>query len=471
MVLRIFLTVALLSFSGLSIWANGTSRLDAFEAENAADTGIDTGIDTGSGGSDSLTAYPIQHPTTDGDNEAADPAAISAVGDTTVSVCATIPDTTAITICDAAASDSSAMAAKTAEGGAKPGFVKRVVNYFAGSNEDKTLTRKFDVTIIPGPNYASDTKLAIGVVASGLFRADRKDLTIPPSNVSIFGNISVTGFYNVGLKGNTLFNSEKFRIDYDFAFISMPGYMWGIGYDAGLNDEGKSEYKRLNLQLEVDFMWRVLKNIYIGANVNFYHIKGVDFEKPPSNFIGDQETQYTNIGTGPFIIYDSRDIITNPSRGWFLKVSHKFYPGFLGNKPSFSRTEGILNFYHRIWKGGIMAYDLHGRFNNGDVPWTMLSRIGNSYRMRGYYEGRFQDRHLLEFQAELRQRIWRRIGVAAWGGVGNVFDSMRNFTFSQSLPNYGFGLRWELKKNVNVRLDYGFGKKQSGFLFQINEAF
>ena len=30
----------------------------------------------------------------------------------------------------------------------------------------------------------------------------------------------------------------------------------------------------------------------------------------------------------------------------------------------------------------------------------------------------------------------------------------------------------EFKKNVNVRLDYGFGKNgQSGFLFNINEAF
>ena len=36
----------------------------------------------------------------------------------------------------------------------------------------------------------------------------------------------------------------------------------------------------------------------------------------------------------------------------------------------------------------------------------------------------------------------------------------------------GIGYRWEFKKNVNVRLDYGFGKNgQSGFIFNINEAF
>lgn len=40
------------------------------------------------------------------------------------------------------------------------------------------------------------------------------------------------------------------------------------------------------------------------------------------------------------------------------------------------------------------------------------------------------------------------------------------------LLNYGLGYRWEFKKNVNVRLDYGLGKAgQSGFIFNINEAF
>jgi hypothetical protein len=39
------------------------------------------------------------------------------------------------------------------------------------------------------------------------------------------------------------------------------------------------------------------------------------------------------------------------------------------------------------------------------------------------------------------------------------------------LPNYGIGYRWEFKKRVNVRLDWGFGKRQMGVIFSINEAF
>ena len=39
------------------------------------------------------------------------------------------------------------------------------------------------------------------------------------------------------------------------------------------------------------------------------------------------------------------------------------------------------------------------------------------------------------------------------------------------LPNYGLGLRVEFKHNVNIRIDYGFGKDTGGFVFQFAEAF
>lgn len=65
-----------------------------------------------------------------------------------------------------------------------------------------------------------------------------------------------------------------------------------------------------------------------------------------------------------------------------------------------------------------------------------------------------------------------RNGVVVWIGAGTVFNKFSALCMDRVLPNYGIGYRWEFKKNVNVRLDYGFGKNgQSGFIFNINEAF
>ena len=43
--------------------------------------------------------------------------------------------------------------------------------------------------------------------------------------------------------------------------------------------------------------------------------------------------------------------------------------------------------------------------------------------------------------------------------------------FRQTLPNGGIGYRWEFKKGINVRLDYGLSKNGGGFIFSLNEAF
>ena len=96
--------------------------------------------------------------------------------------------------------------------------------------------------------------------------------------------------------------------------------------------------------------------------------------------------------------------------------------------------------------------------------------------MRGYYDGRYSDLCAVTLQAELRQRIYKRLGGVVWGGAGNCF-SYDNFAWRNTLPTYGVGLRFELKRRVNIRLDYGFGGKDSrgklihGAVFSVNEAF
>jgi hypothetical protein len=39
------------------------------------------------------------------------------------------------------------------------------------------------------------------------------------------------------------------------------------------------------------------------------------------------------------------------------------------------------------------------------------------------------------------------------------------------LPNGGIGLRFEIQKRMNLRIDYGFGAGSSAFYFSFNEAF
>ena len=171
--------------------------------------------------------------------------------------------------------------------------------------------------------------------------------------------------------------------------------------------------------------------------------------------------------------YDTRDFIQNPKKGIFFRVQEIYYPQFLStyNKPIFSTTV-IFDAYQRLWKGSVLAYDLYGQFKSKDTPWVLREELGaGASRMRGYYGGRYIDCNFAATQLELRQHIYGRIGCSAWVGCGTVFPSFDKFSWSNILPNYGLGFRFEFKHNVNLRVDYGFGKNTSGIVFQIAEAF
>lgn len=351
----------------------------------------------------------------------------------------------------------------------KPGFFKRLVHYFEESNEDKTTVKKFDFSIIGGPHYSSDVGFGLGMVAAGLYRVDPSDLSIPPSTVSLYGDVTTTGFFLLGIRGNTLLQGAKYRIDYKTYFYSFPSSFWGIGYEAATYNP-ESEYTRLQYDITVDLSVRLARNFYLGITPRFNFVNGKQFSD--IDYLEGQSPRVISTGLGAFVQYDSRDFIPSPWKGLYLRLEQRLYPMFMGNKTNFNSVEFTGDVYKQVWKGAVLAYDLHGEFHTGGTPWTMLALMGGSSRMRGYYAGRYRDNNLIETQLELRQKIYGRSGAALWVGAANVFPAFDKFDWSHTLPNYGIGYRWEFKKRVNVRLDYGIGKKgQSGFLFNINEAF
>ena len=369
---------------------------------------------------------------------------------------------------DSAAADS-AMASHPDSTVRKKSFINKVLDYFNDANKNKS-NKKFDFSIIGGPHYSTDTKLGIGLVAAGLYRADRADTLLPPSNVSLFGDVSTVGFYMLGVRGTHIFPRDRYRIDYTLYFYSFPCKFWGIGYDMGNDGGNESEMERWQAQAKASFLFRIADNLYIGPTVAYDYVSGSDIERP--GLLAGMDTRTWNIGAGFSLVYDSRDVLTNPHRGLYINVAQLFRPRFMGNDYAFSTTDLRADIYHEVWRGGILAADLRGTLNFGNPSWGMMALLGNSYSMRGYYEGRYRDKHKIETQVELRQHVWKRNGVAVWAGAGTVFDKFSSMRMRKILPNFGIGYRWEFKKNVNVRLDYGFGKGgQSGFLFNINEAF
>ncbi|MGG5576393.1 BamA/TamA family outer membrane protein [Myroides sp. C15-4] len=349
----------------------------------------------------------------------------------------------------------------------KKTFLEQIIHYFEEAKKDKSQS-EFDISFIGGPSYSVDTKLGLGLVASGLYRLDRENLELSPSNVSIYTNITTSGFFAIGVENNTIFPDDKFRINADMSFTYMPSKYYGIGYAAG--DAGNySKYNEYRLSLKADFLAEVVQDAYVGVTFAAKNLRGSGFEK--EEFQPDENLTTTLVGGGLIFSYDTRDFIPNPEKGLFLQYQQTFFSRTLGSNIHFSQIETTARYYKRVAPKTILAFDFNGIFNNGDVPWNMMAQIGGPRQMRGYLTGQYRDRKELNTQVELRQKIYNRHGLVLWGGMGNVFDKFDHFAWSQTLPTYGVGYRWEFKNRVNIRFDYGIARGQSGFYFNINEAF
>lgn len=351
----------------------------------------------------------------------------------------------------------------------KRNVVQRVIHYFSDANKRKP-TRKPDFSFIGGPHYSSDTELGLGLVGAGVYTTDESDSTLNVSNVSIYGDICTVGFWLIGIKGNHIFPQDRYRIDYSVYIYDFPATYWGIGFDKCNDDDNAIYFKRFQMRAKGSFQWRVAKDLYCGPLVIYDLVRGNNPSRP--ELLNGQPLNLHNQGVGFSLALDTRDVMTNAHKGVYVSLEQIFRPKFLGNKFAFSTTELNASVYNRLWKGSVLATNLRSTINLGNPSWAMMALFASSSSMRGYYEGRYRDKHKFEFQTELRQHIWHRNGVVAWGGVGAVFHKMSDITCRRLLPNWGFGYRWEFKKNMNVRLDYGFGRQgQRAFMFQINEAF
>lgn len=349
----------------------------------------------------------------------------------------------------------------------KKTFFEQIIHYFEEAKKDKSQN-KFDISFIGGPSYSVDTKLGLGLVASGLYRLDQENLALSPSTISLYSNSTTSGFFAVGIENSTIFPEDKFRINSDISFTYMPSKYYGVGYEAGASGE-YSKYNEYRLSLKADFLAEVVNNGYLGFTFTAQNVRGSSFEKIA--FEPQENLTTTLVGGGFVFSYDTRDFIPNPSKGIFLQYQQTFFSRTLGSNSHFSRIETSARYFRRLAPKTILAFDANGIFNNGDIPWNMMAQLGGPRQMRGYLSGQYRDRKELNTQVEVRQKVYNRHGLVVWGGVGTVFDQFKDVNWNEALPTYGIGYRWEFKNRVNIRFDYGIAKGQSGFYFNINEAF
>ncbi|MCC8039241.1 MAG: BamA/TamA family outer membrane protein [Bacteroidales bacterium] len=355
-----------------------------------------------------------------------------------------------------------------------PSWLRQYLSSLIRGNVDRTHEKRFDVSFGLSPSYTREASFGIGAMATGLYRMNRQDSILQPSDVFASINCSLNGFYVLTFKGNNIFPDGKSRLSYKLELYRKRLDFWGLNSEETAKNP-KSKYDRRQIDLQVEYIRHMARIFYFGPQLRCDYTDARNIDNL-AYMLGERH-QYYVTGVGVSFEFDTRDNLVTPTRGWHLAYKPMLFWKCLGSAPaSFFRHTIIFNVYKKLWRGSVLAYDLYSVIQTSHAPWTMREMVASDgIRMRGYYMGSYIDNNQVATQIELRQHVWRRLGFTAWVGGATVFSSIRNYTNRDIRPewlhNFGLGLRFEIKHNVNARIDYGFGQHTSGILFAVGEAF
>ena len=332
-------------------------------------------------------------------------------------------------------------------------------------------SEKVQLSAHAGIAYTAETNLALTLTGSATYRTREH---YPQSSAHATAMASIEGFYRVALGGEHLFGSGNGRLIYDAGVASLPIRFWGLGYEAATSNQ-RSRYTHLIANGTATYLHHIAGGLHLGAGVDLRYGKGHNFEPLAEEYLhkaGQNVLSTYTTGLSLTARYDRRDNAYNPSRGIYLSLTGEVRPKALG---SFNQTlwhvTAQANLYQSLWQGAVATLDLYGDAWSSATPWFYWPMMGGQSRMRGYYYGRYTNSKMATAQIELRQQVWGAIGVVAWGGAGTVFSSLKTFDWGEILPTYGVGLRLKAGERTALRIDYGLGRRCSGIIINVNEAF
>ncbi len=168
----------------------------------------------------------------------------------------------------------------------------------------------------------------------------------------------------------------------------------------------------------------------------------------PSDLLPDLDLELLSVGLRAE--RDSRDDTDYPTQGSRLSLAANHGSSLQGPERPYAYASAKLDMYRPLSDRSVLAGRLTACAANSNAPFFDKCAIGLSDSMRGFSPTEFIDARLVSAQVELRQRLGRRIGVVAFGGIGWTGDSYANLSDNGSHSAIGAGLRYRVSRNFPV---------------------
>lgn len=350
----------------------------------------------------------------------------------------------------------------------KSGLIEKLFDF-----ADKTvdLISGENWSFIPAVVYSPETNLGLGARAIRIFKYqnDTNPLLRPSS-------LPITFLYT--LNNQAIFTTElelwanenKEYINARVELTDYPFKFYGIGNE--LDAANEEFYSTRYAYFHLNYERQILKGLYLGPRYEF-RVDDI-YKKEVGGILDRDEVAGSDgqrlSGLGLVLNHDTRDNIFQPKGGWYNSASWMSFQNFLGSNFTFNQYALDLRKYFNPYINQVIAVQSFWSFTTGNPPFQHVSLIGGSDLMRGYFEGRYRDRHAVVHQAEYRLPIYRNFGMVFFGSAGQVSSEPSQFRINRMKYGGGLGFRYKLNpEGLNIRIDIAFGD-QRAFYFGLNEV-
>ena len=328
--------------------------------------------------------------------------------------------------------------------------------------------RNLKFAAIPIPNYNPVMGWGLGLLGAVYYKIDREDHLCPPSTSGVFGFYSSNESWAGAVFQKVHYDEDKWRgtlaaarASVNFQFHTNNFFPRFPGRFVDYNSDG--DYVLLQGSR------RTWGTLYLGLTYKyrFSRLSIGDGSVLPDELRTRREKFN---GMGPQMEWDRRD---GPTTGTLIEVAAMFNRDVFGSDRDYNRYDVSLSGYTTLGDSTrVLAGLVVAQVATGDVPFDDQAVLGYD-NMRGYTNGEHRGDQVYALEGEFRWNFYRRLGLAAFGGVGWAVDKFSEFSLSDALPAAGFGLRFMMvpEYRINVRVDYARGKDDEGFYFMIGEAF
>ena len=338
---------------------------------------------------------------------------------------------------------------------------------------------KSSLLFLPALSYAQETHLNAQLISLLSFYTAPSDTLQRNSTFFTTLAYSQLGQSRIHLRPNIWTRGNRWHLLLDLSYQNADYKFFGIGNHTRLSSEELLRNIITQADFEADHL--LAPHIYGGISLIYQGFR--NFSTGGNGIFENSALKQQNNGyalfSGANFIFDTRDNQNYTRHGHYFRLNADFSPGFLSSAGVMEQLNIESRDFWSLNKNMVLGLNILFNSNTGkSVPFYFLNQLGSDQMMRGYYKGRFRDRDLLASQLEYRWLFCPRLGLAVFGGEGQVFGNTR-FAVSEFKPNYGFGGRYifDLKSNLTIRIDYGRGlqpegeKTISGVYLSLGEAF